>query len=364
MYNKIIKIGYNVDGEVSGMREEIQRETPLALTYEPFELLRYKEANGHKFTVNLREAVLQQPDASNILRQDIRYLAFSRFAKMPRSFEAFTHMQKSNKMEEKYLRDAAMGVIPRYKSGSPRPELITDFEGESTIKNYQHSAIGRITMDMLRFDEIGKIRQVAEEMGRSASMTLENAVYVYLTTTANYTRNSTTKDNDIGANYGTTTFCADGLRTAMATISTSKDRKSGNYLMYAANTLGIAPLLEVPAKQLLTTMSLSRVHGATTAEAIGTGAVNIMGDGRIDTIVVSPWLGACYQWFVCDRNANGFTMQTVYPFDVLEETPGMTSEAFIGLDSIRYLVDGYFGVGFIDDRAWYFSDSVTDATVS
>lgn len=364
-YGKVINVGYSPSGELTTFEEHAQRAPDIDWPYEPFETMRFREdRDGKKFRVNMLENALQLPDAGNLLRQDIRYLAFSQIAQMPRSFEPITFMQDSMNKNEEYLRDAAIGVIPKANSGTPAPHVISDFEGGTIIGNDLHRAIVDFPMDILRFDQLGKARQLSNELGRSAVMTLEYAVWEYLTTTSNYTRNSTTGDNNEGANQQTLTFSADGFRVASHVITSSKDRKSGNYLMYSPNVLWCSPLLEVPAKMLLTTMALSRVHGATTAEAVGTGSMNVLGDGRIDTIILSPWIGTEYEWGLCDSRANGFTMQTVEPFDVFEQSPTADNPNWFNNDALAYLVKGYFGVGFIDDRAFFFSDSTTDATVS
>jgi hypothetical protein len=334
------------------------------LEFEPFERLREVEvAEGRKLRLPLREAMLWQPDAANILRADIRLLAFNAFNANSRTFEGFTDIMQSNRKQEEYLRDAAIGVIPRAPSGTQAPRMKTDFEGGVTIDNHLYRYLVPILGDYIRFDEIGKVKQLAMEMGLSGRMTEEWAVYSYITTTGNYGRADTTKDNDVGANQQTLTFDADGLRTAKAIISTSKDRKSGAYLGYNADTLIITPQLEVPAMQLLTSMGISRTHGVTTAEVIGTGTTNPM-VGFVSKIIVAPWLGADYEWALCDSRRQSFKFQVVEPFDVFQQTLTPSSESWLSLDEILYLVKGYFGVGFVDDRAWFFSDSTTDATVS
>ena len=363
-YSKNIKLHYSPSGELTQTEETINRPGRVAEAYDPFELLRYREIDGRKMRVNMLESSLTTPDAAEILRQDIRFLAFSAFAQMPTSFSGFTWEQSSTNPEESYLRDAGAGVIPQAPSGTPAPKAQLSFEGGANVKNFLHRLIYDFPMDLFRFDKIGMIRQTTSKMGRAASMTLENAVYSYLTTTANYGRADTTGDNDYGANQQTLTWNADNLRTALAIISSAKDRKSGDYLMYSGDTVICGPLMEVPVLMSLTTMALSRVHGATTAEVIGTGAVNVLGNGRINNVVISPWFSNSYAWALCDSNVDGFTLQTVEPFDVFSQPENPSSEDWFKTDSLGYLVKGYFGRGFVDDRAWFYSDSVTDATVS
>jgi hypothetical protein len=310
------------------------------------------------------EAMLTNPDAANILRQDIRMVAFTALNQMPRSFAGFTDFINSDNPEEEYLRDAAIGVIAPAPSGTEAPRVATGFEGDSNIVNVLRRAIVEILGDWIRFDKIGKIRQVSQEMGLAGRITEEAVVYQYITTTGNYTRNSTTNDNDIGANTSTLTFSADGLRTALNTIGTAKDRKSGAYLGYSADTIVCGPQLLVPVLQLLRSGQLVRTHGATTAEAIGTGQFNPF-FGMLSNVIVSPFFDTSFGWALCDSRRGAFKFQTVENFNVYQQSQNVNnSEAWLHLDILEYLIRGYFGVGFVDDRAWFFSNSTTDATVS
>jgi hypothetical protein len=367
-YTKLVDLQYNTEGQVTDIKtQEVDHSKANVdyslMEYIPIYNLKQVHVNGHTYNVKLQEALLTNPDAANILRQDIRKLAFDAFNANPRTFGGFTEIMPSNMPEEEYLRDAAIGVIPRAPSGSPAPEMKSDFEGGIEVPNNLYRFIVKILGDWIRFDKIGKIRQVAQEMGLSGRMTEEYEVYSVITTAGNFTRNSTTNDNDVGANTAAATFNADTLRTALDTIATSKDRKSGAYLGYSADTLICGPQLLVPALQLLRSGELSRTHGSTTVEAIGTGTTNPF-VGMVSKIVVSPWFGASFQWALCDSRRNTLKYQSVESFNVFQQTQNVTSESWLHLDVLEYLIRGYFGVGLVDDRAWYYSSSTTDATVS
>lgn len=365
--SKLMALSYNTEGQVTDIKEtqvDHNRLVDLDMPYEPFKALREVKAGGRTYTVPMIENLATNPDMANILRQDIRMVAFTAFGQMARTFTGFTDFVSSDNPEETYIRDAAIGVLEKAPSGKEAPRAMQTFEGSANIVNDLYRVIVPILGDWIRFDKIGKIRQVSQEMGLAGRLTEEAVVYNYITTTGNYTRNSTTNDNDVGANTASTTFSADGIRTALDTIATSKDRKSGAYLGYMADTILIGPRLYVPVLQLLRSGDLLRTHGATTAEAIGTGSINPFA-GMIQNIVVSPWFGTSYQWALCDSRRGTFKFQTVENFNVFQQTQNINnSEAWLHLDVLEYLVRGYFGVGFVDDRAWYYSSSTTDATVS
>lgn len=363
---KIIEISRRPDtGELIGHTEKYIEHDSFSgmLDYEPFVRLQEADNGGRKVRIPLKEAFLTNPDAANILRNDIKYLAFSTFAQMPRSFEGFTRFESSTRPQEEYLRDAAIGALPKVPSGTQVPEVQSNFEGGSIIVNDRYAAIVPVLGDWVRFDQIGKIRQVAEELGRSGRLTEENSVYSLITTAGTYSRNSTTNDNDVGANTGSTTFTATGLETGLTTISTSKDRKSGNYLGYSADTFICGPRLEFAARQLLMNTDLQRASANNAAETRGTGTYNSY-TGMISRIIVSPWFGTSYQWALCDSSVRSLIFQTVEAFNVYQEDPNVTSESWLTKDVVRYLVQGYYGVGIVDDRAWYYSSSSSTPTIS
>jgi len=357
----VIDLQRNDRGELVNHKETRIEENTIAPQDAFKELCEVELVGGKKASLPLHEAVLTNPDSAEIFRRDVRYLAFSAYANNARTFESFVTMMNSTREQEEYLRAAGIGVIPNAPSGTPAPRATSSFEGGAIIKNDLKRYVAEITGDMIRYDQIGKIRQLADEMGRSARMTEENAVYSYITTTGNFTRNSTTNDNDIGANYGTTTFGPTGLDTALTTIATAKDRKSGAYLGYNADTFICGPRLMPGAKQFFLSNDLQRASANNTAEERGGGTYNPY-QGMITKIVVSPWFGASFQWALCDSRVMSLVYQEVEPFNVYQQTAIPDNNAWLNLDVIEYLVRGTFGVGFVDDRAWYYSNSTTTYT--
>jgi len=356
---KVYEVQRGVNDQIAGFRPQ-QREMPVLENYDPITNLLERE--GSRYPMRLHEALVLKPDAASILRDGIRFLAFSTMRGIPKTWDQIARVESSDKPEEEYLRDGAMGVIPIKPSGEPVDFAVGGFEGGTKITNYLRRIGRQVTGDDIKFDRIGKVRQIAFEMGRAAVATEEATFYDVVTTTGNYTRNSTTGDNDVGSNTGTTTFNALGLDTAFTTISTSKDRVSGQYLGYNADTLITTPKMEFPVKQML----LSDYLMVTTSAGVrGMGTTNpYMQMGMLKRIIVSPWFGTSYQWALVDTNAYSFVWQQVLPWQILQDNMNGTSEAWLVNNAIRYVIQGHFGLGFVDDRAWYYSDSTTAPTVS
>jgi hypothetical protein len=370
----LIHLERNSEGQVINERrvtlsEDKMVENGLANNfkgYDPFRrLTEVRLQDGRNAKIALSEA-LNQPDAAEMLRSGIRYLAFSRFAQMPRTFEGIVTFSTSNKPQEEYLRDSAVGAIPFAPSGQEAPKLLTQFEGGVTVVNKLYRGQFSLNMDWIRFDNIGKIRQFADILGRALRMTEEDAVYSTLTTVGNYTRSATAKDNDVGANTSALTFSGLGLETALATISTSKDRHSGSYLGYKADTIVIGPRMEVAVKQLLMSSDLHRQHGNTTAEVRGTGGYNEY-KNMINKIIVSPWFPTGtngYQWLVFDSSVQWCQFQEVEAPNVYQQAAEPSNSNWFNYDSLGWLAMCYFGVGIVDDRAAFYSSSTTAPTVS
>lgn len=365
---RVITPHYLESGDITFSEKTVTRNSVnLTSIYEPFERLTEGTLkNGVKVRLPLKEALLQYPDAAEILRTGIRFLAFERYRMMPRSFDGIVTYYDSMKPQEEYLRDAAIGQLPYAPSGQEVTEVSSSFEGGVTVVNNLYRGVASILGDWIKFDQIGKIRQIPDLLARSLRMTEEQRVYNVLTTTGNYTRNSTTNDNDVGANTAATTFSGLGLELAVNTIGTSKDRKSGNYLGLRADTIVIGPRMEVPVKMLLMSTDLNRQGGNTTNEVRGTGTMNSY-KGMLNNIIISPWFGTganAYQWLVFDSTVPWMVFQTVEPANVFQEDANMTSEAWLKYDRIRFLAREYFGAGIVDDRGAFYSSSTTAPTVS
>lgn len=362
--SKLIDIQRGINDQVSGYRDQIidyKAQPDISeLRYDPFEWLK---SAGSRFRKPLLEAFVLQPDAANLLRDGIRFLAFSSYAGITPTWRLLARIEQSNRPEEEYLRDAAMGIIPLSPSGSEVKFANSGFEGGVKIVNAMHRMGVKVLGDDIRFDRLGKIRQIAFEMGKSQVTTEEYDFYSDITTTGNYARNSTTNDNDIGANTLTSTFNVLNLDTALTTIATAKDRISRNYLGYSADTIIIGPRMEYAVKQLLLSNDLQRAADTGAAEVRGMGTYNPY-RGLLGKIIVSPWFGSSYQWALCDSRAYSYVWQQVEPWQIMQEGMNETSESWLTIDAIRYVIRGYYGHGFVDDRAWFFSNSTTAPTVA
>lgn len=366
---KIIHLHRNAEGEVTGDHVETIQHTNAAprVEFDPFRALtEVTTTRGYKVRQSLMEAALNTPDAAEILRTGIRFLAFSKFDQMQPTFNQICSVVSSTKPQEEYLRDAAVGQLPIAPSGTDAPEVVTGFEGGTTIVNNFYRGLFSVLGDWIRFDQIGKINQFANILGRSLASTREKAAYAVLTTATNYGRNSTTLDNDVGANTAATTFNGTGLELALSVVATAKDRKSGEYLGYSADTIVIGPRMEVPVRMLLTSTDLGRQGGTSSSEIRGQGTTNLY-RGMINKIIVSPWFSTTangYQWLIFDSRVQWCMFQNVMEPYVDQEQQNMTSTAWLVSDKIRFLAATYFGCGIVDDRAAYYSSSTTAPTVA
>ena len=182
-------------------------------------------------------------------------------------------------------------------------------------------------------------------------LTEEAKVYDYIFTQGNYTRSQDNNDNDVGPNSRTAyPFTTDNLNTAYQTIATAKDKYSGAYFGCTPNTIVAGPLMNVEILQLLNRTEVRRT-------ATPTGAEDTYGTtnpyrGFVNRIIISPWvLGR--NWMLCDSTKMGFKFLTVEDWDVNQASATVNSETWRINDVIEYLISGYFGLGFVDDRPFF-----------
>lgn len=296
------------------------------------------------------------------LRMGLIFDAFTSYNELPVTFPMFVRQVDSNKQQEEYVKDTPLGTLPIVPEGQSYPEASMDTSDGVTIRNYKRGYIVSVTEEMQKFDQVGKVREIAELQGRSARLSEELAVIDVLTTTANYTRNSTTGDNDEGANTQTLTFSPTGLIAAYNVLTTMKDRKTGVRLGVMPDTLIIAPKLRWAAEQLIRSPQLMRVGGNTTNDVYGGGTNNPF-FGMVTRIIVCPHLGSSYQWALLESN-RAITFQRVEPFTILREQMDASSSAYFERDTIRFRVRDWFGVGMRDDRFAFFSNSTTAPAVN
>jgi hypothetical protein len=363
---KDIQIQRGINDQIAGFQETVitEQARPFLESYDPFKSLLEDQTGRRPY--RLMEAMILKPESAIMLRDGIKFIAFSQMARMPQIWKSLCRTETSGRPDELYLRDAAFGTVPKAPSGEQVQFIDRSFEGSATVSNFLYRIGVKVLGDDIKFDRIGVIRQIAENLGRSAMVTEDDAYFTDITTAGNFTRNSTTNDNDVGANTAATTFNALGLDTALTVISTAKDRKSGQYLSYNADTIFAGPKMEFPIKQMLMAPLLVRASDTGAAEVRGMGQYNPyqINTGSLSRIIIHPKFSSSYAWSLVDSTVYSYVWQTVDPWTILQESQVETSEAWLTMNAIRYVLMGYFGHGFVDDRAWYYSSSSTAPTVS
>lgn len=299
------------------------------------------------------------PDA---LRMGIQADLFSSYNEMQVTYPQFARVVSSNKQQEEYLKDSPFGLLPVVDEGQNYPEAVTSFDSGVIIRNYKRGYLVSVTEEMQMFDQVGKVRETAELMGRAARLTEEQDVMNVITTTGNYTRNSTTGDNDGGANTQTLTFSPEALITAFNILRTMKDRKTGVYLNVMPDTLIVAPKLEWGVRQLLASSQVGGFGDADATVVYGQG-VNNPFFSVVRRVIVSPQFGSNFEWALMESN-RAVVFQRVMPLQVLQEGMNPATTSYIERDVIRFRVRNFYGVGMRDDRYAFFSNSSTKPTIN
>lgn len=358
--SKIIDV---VDAQAGRFNETVITEATPNVDYDPLNELLEVQTDMGSYRRSLQEALVSQPDAGNMLRDGFRFIAFNTYSQMPMTWSQIASVTSSNKPEEYYLRDAAIGRIPKGKSGAPAHRIMSGFEGSAVIRNGYYGAIVEVTGDDILYDRIGKIRQTAQALGRSAALTEEAEVYDVLTDTNNYTSTTAAGRNDIDSNTQTWTLTQENFEKALAIIMTAKDPKSGQYIGARADTIVVGPLMEYVVKKLLTSADLTAAGTAGAVTQVGT--LNVY-RGVINKIIVSPYFSTSYSWALLDSSMGdmgGINFQRVQPMSVVQSTQTPDNNAWLERDVIEFKTQGRFGVGVVDDRCMFYSVSSTRPTL-
>lgn len=314
------------------------------------------------YEMALREDVLTTAQMSVLMQDGLRAIMFDSFAGQPSSWEQFTARETSNKEVETWLELGRIGTLSTVGETERYPRVRPELLLPRQIRNYKYGDILAISEEMLKFDRVGLIRQLAGDQGARAAQTITEAVFTALTTAGNYIR--TSADNDVGNNTNATTFGAAGLITAITTLTTMKDRVSGRYLGIRPDTLIVGPALEFAAKQLIFGNVYNRQGGNTTNEIYGTGTNNPFAS-EIRNLIVDPYMARvnANNW-VLGQARRGLVYQEVEPVQILQATAqSADNEEYFESDVFRYRVRVWFGTGFTDDRYWYYSSSTTPPVV-
>lgn len=342
--------------QIDESRIPYPRDRRGRMTVDP-ENVELQEAPGGLSTANF-------PD---LLRSGIQFDAFTAYAEATVTYPSWCRVVDSNKQQEEYLFDSPIGLLPVVPEGEFYPSATTDLDSGLIIRNHKYGMTVRVTEEMRRFDQVGKVRELAELLGRAARLTEEQKAMDVLTTTGNYTLNNTNGDNDetvtgSGANTQALTFSPAGLITAFNILRTMKDRKTGVYRNVMPDTLIVTPKLWWAAQKLIGSPDAIRVGDAgSAAESYGTGTRNTFFNA-VRTIIVSPQFGNTFQWALLEGR-RAFTFQRVDPVQILIGSSDASSKEYMDRDVIPYRVRNWFGVGLRDQHYAFFSSSTTAPAV-
>lgn len=329
----------------------------------------YPRDNRGRMTVNpenvdvsrysLREAATGRLSTANfpdLLRAGLKVDLFSGFAEKPSVYPRLTRSVPSNEPFEEYADDTGMGIPPVVGEGEPYPMATPRLLGGRRIINEKRGVLVEITEELMKFDRVGKVRNLSLELGRGFRVGRDVSVMNVLTTAANYNSTLNLNDQNI-SNQQNWTFSPSNLNKALAMMATQKDRGSGMYLGVSPNVLVVGPLLERFARMLLFSPELMRVGGNTTNDVYGGGQNNPF-LGAITDVIVSPLFSASYDWAILDSN-RAIVFQEVEGLNIVNEGPTITSESWLIRDVIRYKARDWYGTGMRDDRFAFLSLSST-----
>lgn len=314
---------------------------------------------------SLRE-VATTSEFPTLLRVGLKQILFDSYNDEPSTFQEWVRAEPSDKPAEDWLEMNRLGTLPFVGEGDPYPSADVAIDRAVRIANAKFGMKFAVTEEMIKFDKSNQIRQYPTDLGQAAKQTLEATAYGVLTNANNYVRNSTTNDNDVGANTAATTFSAGGLIQALGVLTTMKDRKSGRYFNIMPDTLVVTPRLEFAAKQLLMSPELLPVGSGYTYSNVppvyGQGTSNVF-RGIVSRIIVTPWLGTSYQW-VLMKAKRAVVYQEVEPLQLLTGAIDYQNNgAYFNYDRIEYRVRLWFGFGMLNDRFAYYSSSSTAPTL-
>ncbi len=295
-----------------------------------------------------------------LLRVGLKQILFDSYDQTQSTFQEWCRAEQSDKPAEDWIEMNRFGTLPIVGEGDPVPFADIALDRTVRIVNSKYAMRFAITEEMIKFDKSNQIRQFPADMGEAAKQTLEATAYSILSTTGNYTRNSTTSDNDVGSNTSANALTGPNLVTAMGTLVTMKDRKSGRFFGITPDTLIVTPRLEFSAKMLLMAPDIFRASAYTTAEVYGTGQTNPF-RGIVNRIIVSPFLGTGFQW-VLMKARRAVVYQEVEPLQLLTGAIDYQNNgSYITYDRIEYRVRLWFGFGMLNDRFAYLSTGATPA---
>lgn len=251
-----------------------------------------------RLTESLNTGSFDQVLGDSITRRMLPYYQLPEFA----NWELLANVVPLNDFRvQRRVRFGGYGNLPIVAQGGAYTNLTSPTDEEATYSPAKRGGLESITLEMIRNDDVGAIRDIPRRLGRAAAQTLYEFVLDFLAL------NSVVYDSVALAAVGhnnivTTAMSASNIMALRNLMKKQTDMSNAKRLGLGPRTLWVPTDLEELAFEI--TMALLKVPDSNLAAQAAPAAPNFIKEKvRLNVEVVDYWTDTNNYWVTADKNA-------------------------------------------------------------
>lgn len=254
---------------------------------------------------------------------------------------------------QRRVRFGGYGNLSIVSEGAPYTGMTSPTDEEATYSAAKRGGTESVTLEMIRNDDVGAIREIPRRLGRAAAQTLYEFVLDFMATNAAIYDTTALAAAGHGSNISTTALSATQIATLRLAMKNQTDMSNSKKLGITPRYLWVPNDLEQLAFEI--TSADHKVPDSSLAASALPAAMNFIKNQRIVPVVVDYWTDANNYWLTASKDQLpmievGFLDGNQEPEIFVQDTPNVGS--MFNNDSLTWKLRHVYGGAVMDFRGF------------
>lgn len=254
---------------------------------------------------------------------------------------------------QRRVRFGGYGNLSIVNEGAPYTGMTSPTDEEATYSPAKRGGTESVTIEMIRNDDVGAIREIPRRLGRAAAQTLYEFVLDFMATNSAIYDSTALAAAGHGSNISTTALSATQIATLRLAMKNQTDMSSGKRLGISPRYLWVPNDLEQLAFEICS--ADKKVPDASLAASAEPAAFNFIKNQRIVPVVVDYWSDTNNYWLTASKDQLpmievGFLDGNQEPEIFVQDNPSVGS--MFSNDSLTWKLRHVYGGAVMDFRGF------------
>lgn len=254
---------------------------------------------------------------------------------------------------QRRVRFGGYGNLSTVSEGAPYTAMTSPTDEEATYAPAKRGGTESVTLEAIRNDDVGAIRDIPRRLGRAAGQTLMEFVLDFMANNSAVYDSTALAAAGHGSNISTTALSATQIATLRLAMKNQTDMSSGKKLGISPRYLWVPNDLEQLAFEI--TSADHKVPDSSLAGSALPAAMNFIKNQRIVPVVVDYWSDANNYWLTASKDQLpmievGFLDGNQEPEIFVQDSPSVGS--MFSNDALTWKLRHTYGGAVMDYRGF------------